>query len=201
VQRALLGVMITDITAEIAKEKNLKSTRGVFISGVNEGSAAKEAGLKENDVILKIDEFEVNSASELQEIVGQHRPGDNVKVNLIRNGDSKMITVTLKNKRGTTTAVKEAALQSIEDLGVELGELSKAEKEDLKIDNGVKVTKLLNGKLKDAGAKQGFIITKIDKQPMETAKDIAKALENKAGAVLIEGVYADGREGFYAIGW
>jgi len=71
----------------------------------------------------------------------------------------------------------------------------------LKIDNGVKVTKLLNGKLKDAGAKQGFIITKIDKQPMETAKDIAKALENKAGAVLIEGVYADGREGFYAIGW
>jgi len=201
VQRGLLGVMITDITAEVAKEKNLKQIKGVFISGVNDGSAAKEAGIKENDVILKVDDFEVNSASELQEIVGQHRPGDKVKVSLIRNNENRLITVTLKNKRGTTKVVKEAALQSIEDLGVELGEVSKSEKENLRIDNGVKVTKLLNGKLKDAGAKQGFIITKIDKQPMAAAKDIASALANKAGAVLIEGLYPDGKEAFYAIGW
>ncbi len=201
VQRALLGVMITDITSEMVKEKKLKNMKGVFISGVNDGSAAKEAGIKENDIVVKIDGIEVNSASELQELVGQHRPGDKVEVNLIRNGEPKTLKVTLKNKRGTVNMVKEAKVQVLEDLGVELGELSKSEKEKLQIENGVKVTKLLNGKLKDAGAKQDFIITKIDKQEMTTSSDIVKALENKSGAVLIEGVYPDGKEGFYAIGW
>lgn len=201
VQRALLGVLITDVTAEIAKEKKLKDIKGVLVSGVNEGSAAKEAGMKENDVILKIDDIEVNSASELQERVGQHRPGEKVKVSILRNGEPKVITVTLKNKRGTTRLVKEASSQIMEDLGAEFTEVSDSEKEKLKIDKGLKVNKLLNGKLKDAGVKQGFVITKIDKQEIGSVKDLSKALESKSGGVLVEGIYPDGKEGYYALAW
>ncbi|MFN0048187.1 MAG: Do family serine endopeptidase [Cytophagales bacterium] len=201
VQRALLGVMIADVTAELVKEKKLNQIKGVYISGVNEGSAAQEAGIKENDVILKIDDLEVGSSAELQEVVGQHRPGDKVKVLVSRENTTKIIVVTLKNKRGTIKEVKDATVQAFEDLGVELGELSKADKENLRLEFGVKVTKLLDGKLKEAGAKNGFIILAIDKQPMKSAVEIAKALQNKNGGVLIEGIYPDGREAFYAIGW
>lgn len=201
VQRALLGVMINDVTSELAKEKNLKTIKGVYIAGVNDGSAAKEAGIKENDVILKIDNIEVSSSAELQEIVGQHRPGDKVKVLVSRNNENKTIVVTLKNKRGTIKQVKQASAQAFEDLGVELAELSNNDKQELNIENGVKIAKITEGKLKDAGAKQGFVIISIDKQPVSSAKDILKALENKSGGVLIEGVYPDGKRGFYAIGW
>lgn len=201
VQRALLGVMIQDVTAELAKEKNISKIKGVFVSGVNDGSAAKEAGIKEGDVILNIEGNEVNSAAELQENIGQHRPGDKVKVEILRGYESKKIVVTLKNKRGTTNVVKQASNQIMEDLGAEFEEISNSEKEKLELKNGIKVKKLNNGKLKEAGVKSGFIITVIDKVPVNSVNDIIKIFENKKGGVFIEGVYPDGASGYYAFGW
>ena len=84
VQRALIGVVIQDVTAELAKEKKLKDIKGVFVNGVNDGGAANDAGVKQGDVITKIDGVEVNSSSELQESVAQHRPGDKILVSIVR---------------------------------------------------------------------------------------------------------------------
>jgi serine protease Do len=201
VQRALLGVMIQDVSSELAKEKNLKDIKGVYVSNVNEGSAAKDAGIQSGDVIIKIDDYYVNSSSELQEVVAQHRPGEKVIALVIRNGKEITKTVTLKNKKGNFNIIKESAAQINEDLGAEFGELSKEEKEKLKIQDGVKIGKVLEGKLKDAGVKAGFVITKIDKADIKTPKDIAKALEDKSGGILIEGIYPDGKKAYYAIGW
>jgi Do/DeqQ family serine protease len=201
VQRALLGVMIQDVTAELAKEKNLKDIKGVYVSDVGETGAAKDAGLLKGDVILKIDEIAVNSASELQETVAQHRPGEKIKVTYLREGKEYAKTVTLKNKRGSFAVVKQASAQINDDLGAEFSEPTKAEKEKLKIDSGVKIAKILDGKLKDAGVKAGYIIQKIDKVDIKSADDIAKALMDKNGGILIEGVYPDGKKAYYAIGW
>lgn len=200
VQRALLGVMIRDVTAELAAEKKLKAVKGVYIDGVNDGSAAKDAGIKEGDVLMKINDTEVNSASEVQEAIAQYRPGDKVLVTFVRDNAVKTLNVTLKNKRGNFKVVKEASSQVMEDLGAEFGEVSKDEKDKLRIESGVKVKKLLSGKLKDAGMQPGFIITKIDKAEVKDAKELAKILENKTGGILIEGIYPDGSSKFYAIG-
>ncbi|MDX2195049.1 MAG: Do family serine endopeptidase [Cytophagales bacterium] len=201
VQRALLGVMIQDVTAELAKEKSINEIKGVYISGVNDGSAAKDAGLKDGDVILKIDDKEVNSVNRLQETVAQYRPGDKVKVIYSRNNEKKIATVTLKNKRGTYKIMKQASQQMIEDLGVQLEPVKKEEAEKLNIDGGLKVTALLDGPLKETGVKTGFIITKIDKFDVKTVKDITDALQSRNEASLIEGIYPDGKKGYYAIGW
>lgn len=201
VQRALLGVMIQDVTAELAKEKGIKEIKGVYIGGVNENSSAKDAGILDGDVILKIDEVFVNSAAELQEAVAQHRPGETLKVQLVRGNQVITKNVILKNKRGTTAMVKQASAQINEDLGVEFTEVSTDEMAKLKIKSGVKITKLMAGKLRDAGVKAGFVITSIDRNIIKSPKDVAQSLENKTGGVLIEGIYPNGERAYYAIGW
>ncbi|HYQ56343.1 MAG TPA: trypsin-like peptidase domain-containing protein, partial [Draconibacterium sp.] len=78
VQRALLGVNIGDVNAEIAEKLNLDKVEGVYIAGVVENGAANEAGIKEEDVIISVDGAKVKTAAELQEKVSQYRPGDDV---------------------------------------------------------------------------------------------------------------------------
>ena len=201
VQRALLGVMIQDVNAELAKEKNLKEIKGVYVSNVNDGSAAKDAGIQAGDVILKIDEVVVNSASELQEAVAQHRPGEKVKTTILRDGKELTKVVMLKNKKGDFKVVKVTSEFIIEELGVEFEPVSADELKRLNIASGVKIAKIENGKLKDEGAKIGFIITKINKMPVKDVKDIAAAIEDKSDGVFFEGVYPDGKKAYYAIGW
>ena len=100
VQRGLLGINIQDVTAGLAKEKGIKEVKGVYVGGVNDNGAAKEAGIKTGDVIIKVDGHDVNSSSELQEAIGRHRPGDKVGITLLRDDKSLELVATLKNKMG-----------------------------------------------------------------------------------------------------
>ncbi len=67
VQRAILGVEITDVTAELAARERVEKIEGVFVARVREDGAAREAGIKEKDIIISIDDTRVNSSAELQE--------------------------------------------------------------------------------------------------------------------------------------
>jgi serine protease Do len=200
VQRALLGVTIMDVTSELAKEKGIAELEGVYVAGVREGSAGERAGLKEGDVITKINEVKVNSSSELQEQVARFRPGDKVKVSYIRKGDLKVVDAELQNKLGETALIKKEEASLTNAMGAQLVRISKEEMRKLKIENGVKVVKVNSGKLKSAGIKDGFIIISVDKKPVENPDDVINMLEIKKGAVLIEGVYPDGRKDYFAIG-
>jgi Do/DeqQ family serine protease len=201
VQRALLGVIIRqDIDADFAKEKGLKSMKGVYIEDVNERSAAQQAGIRAGDVIKKINDIEVNTSAELQGMVATYRPGDKVKVTYDRNGKEYTAQITLKNSMGDTSIVKRQATKGETILGAELQLLTTKEKRDLKIDNGVKIVKLSAGKIKDAGFKAGFIITHVDKKPVKSPNEVIKSIQNvKEGAVLVEGVYPDGTKDYRAI--
>ncbi|MCG8701675.1 MAG: trypsin-like peptidase domain-containing protein, partial [Bacteroidales bacterium] len=86
VQRAVLGISITDVTAELAKEKDLDKIEGVYVLGVQDGGAAKAVGIKEGDVIISVGDVKVNSSGELQEQVSRYRPNDKVKV-LVKRGE------------------------------------------------------------------------------------------------------------------
>ncbi len=200
VQRALLGINIQDITAELAQEKNIKDIKGVYIAGINAGSAAADAGIEEGDIITQIDNQQVNTSSELQEVIGRHRPGDKVKVNYRRKGIEKSTLITLKNKNGNLEVVKAKPTTS-QILGAEFESISDQEKKQFKTSNGVKITRLIAGKLKTAGIKEGYIITMINKKPVTTAKEIFEIVGNTdAGGILIDGIEPDGKTSFYAIG-
>ena len=107
VQRGIIGVNIEDVTSVLVDEKklDLPGVTGVYISGIIENGAAQAAGIKENDVIVKVDEAVVASVGELQEQVSKHRPGDKINVTYIRDGKEKTVPVVLKNLDGNTNVV------------------------------------------------------------------------------------------------
>ena len=97
VRRAYIGIHITDINMQIQKELNLKGLKGVLISKVLKNSAAEQAGLQDLDVILKINKNEINSTTELQEIISQFNPGENINCTIQREGETKDFVLSLQS--------------------------------------------------------------------------------------------------------
>jgi serine protease Do len=95
-QRGYLGITIMDLDGDLSEELNLNISQGVVIQNVMEGSAAQYAGLLPNDVIVRIDDQEVKSSPELQEIVGSAKVGETLNLTVNRNGESKEFPVRLK---------------------------------------------------------------------------------------------------------
>ncbi len=198
VQRAIMGVQIQDITADLAKEHNLDQLTGVFIAEVNENSAAKEAGIEAGDVITEINGLKVKSPSELQEMVSRYRPGDKINVLIKRKDKTKQFEVTLRNLQGDTKVVKAANFETI--LGAKVVELSDDEKRKLGVRNGVKIAQLQEGKLKEEGVKPGFVITQVNNTPIDSVETLEKLFKSLKGGVYIEGVYQNGMVAYYAFG-
>lgn len=204
VQRAYLGVSIRDIDAKFAEDANLKSLKGVYVNGLTNGGSADEAGIEIGDVITKIQETPVSSVSELMEQISKYRPGDKVSVTLMRNAKELSLTSTLKSLENTTAIVRKAEVKrtSIAALGAAFEEANPDELTRLKIQNGVKVAKLSDGRLYRAGIKEGFIITSIDKKKVSSFTDLEKLLnaKNSGDGVLIEGIYPNGMRAYVGFG-
>ncbi len=196
VQRALLGVNIMDVTGTLAEEKGLGKVEGVYVAGVAENGAAREAGLREGDVIMSVAGSPVNSSAELQEKVSRFRPGDDVKIVVKRNGDRKQFTVTLRNKHGDTQIVRD----NTTILGASFETVGNNDKQNLDIEYGIKIVDIQTGKLKDAGLSKGFIITHVNKKPIYEVNDFKREIGNARGGVLVEGVYPNGELAYFVFG-
>ncbi|MDH5475745.1 MAG: Do family serine endopeptidase [Cyclobacteriaceae bacterium] len=199
VQRGLLGIRINDVNAKIAEEESLDVVMGVYVSQVNENSAAEEAGIESGDVIIGVNEVKVSNVAELQEMVARNRPGDAVDVLFIRNGKERKVTAILKNNEGNTDLVKFKEVTSIE--GAVFENISQSELEKYNINGGVKITKVKEGKWRDAGVKEGFIITAVDKTKIQNVEELNQLMANKQGGILVEGFYQDGEQVYYGLGW
>ena len=203
VQRGYLGVSIQDVSGKVAEEKGLKVNEGVYVGGFANSSSAQAAGLKVNDVIVKVDGVETKSSSKLMELVGRKRPGETVVVTVNRDGATKDFNVVLKNKDGNTNIVKgesAGAVIASEYLGAKIANLSEAEKAKLKLSGGVKLTDVNpEGRLGYQGVESGLIISKIDDKAVKDAKEAADLLQNRKGRVKIEGVDMDGTRYYYVI--
>lgn len=200
VQRPLLGIQIVDVSASLAEEKGLNVLKGVYVAKVNSGTSAAEAGLQEKDVIIAIDGKKISNVAQLQEQVALNRPGDKIEVTFIRDGKTRTVDATLKNQFMNTDVVKANSGFSIE--GATIVPVTKKLKEKLELESGVQVQKIGEGKWKEAGIKEGFVITKIDKRPISNMEDLTSALNRAQGeGILIEGVYPNGEKAYYGIGW
>ncbi|GAB4327816.1 MAG: trypsin-like peptidase domain-containing protein [Flammeovirgaceae bacterium] len=192
VQRGFLGVSIRSLDGKLANELGLNITEGVYVDNFAENSAAKEAGLKEKDIIVAIDGKPVKSSPELQEMVGRKRPGDKVTLTVNREGKELQIEVALRNKDGETKIVERKEHSNIEALGADFEDLTDAEKRKGGISGGVKVKKIYSGKLRNqTDIREGFVITKVDKKPVANKKELEEVLKKAEGGVLLEGIYLD----------
>ncbi len=201
VQRAFIGVIIQDVSQEIMNNLNLVNTNGVLVNGLSEGGAALDAGIEINDVILKVENIGVNDVPELQEQIGKYKPGDIVKLIIRRNEETKLIEVTLRNEKGSTKLVDKRKLEEESTIfGATFINVDKIILKNLNINCGVEIQSIKNGEMKKAGMNKGFIITHIDKQPINSVNHLMKFLKTKKGGILIEGLYKNGIKGYFGFG-
>lgn len=201
VQRGYLGINIKDVDAQLVKEQKLGKLNGVYVVGVLADGAAASAGLDGGDVIIKVGEIFVNNVSELQEQVNNFRPGDKVVVTYVRDSKEKVVNVILKNKNnGAELLKKEDKSMDVESLGAVFETIAPEDMKRLNISNGLRVSKLGSGKLRNSGIREGFIITSVDKNKVSSPDELKKILDNKKGGILIEGLYPNGSRAYYAFG-
>ena len=203
VQRAVLGVEIGNIDDKLAKDKNLKTMDGAYVGKVVDQSAAKTAGVKEGDVINNVNGVAVKSVAELQEQIGRYRPSDKITIDVLRNNSVLKLNVILKNRQGNTSVVTSQA--STEVLGAIFEPLDAKAKEKFQLEYGVEIKSLSKGKLADAGIKPGFIILKLNSQPVSSVDEIQSVLDDainngqKEKVLYIAGIYQSGKVAYYAI--
>lgn len=138
--------------------------------------------------------------AELQEYLANKRPGDKVTITYLRDKSKKSATVTLKNAQGNTNVVKTADLDV---LGGNFREITKEQKDQLGINYGLEVIKVNNGALKNAGVPKGFIIQKVNDQPMKSLSELQDAVKNastsKEPVLFIQGIFSTGKKAYYAV--
>ncbi len=203
VQRAFIGVNITDVTPEKARELKLESRNGAFVAGVAKNGAAADAGIEEEDVIVNVDGRAIRRSSELQEIIGRKRPGDRVAVEVLRKGKKRSFEVILRNQEGTTDAVEKDIISSSSGLGATFEVITKEDKELLGIGWGLKIKELRTGKLSRLNIPEGFVITHVNRRPVKSVEELNTILSvlKPGEGVMIEGMFPNGRPGYFAFGW
>ena len=192
VQRAVLGVKIANINDKLAKDKNLKTMDGAYVDDVVSNSSAKDAGIKQGDIIVAINDVRIKSVAELQEQVAAYRPGDNINVTVNRSNKEITLRVTLKNSSKNTNIVKAV---DMDRLGATLEPLSIQTKQRLNYNGGLLVDEVQRGGLfAKAGIYKGFIILKINNKTVSSVKEVkdiyTEALNSEATdkVLLVTGI-------------
>jgi Do/DeqQ family serine protease len=169
VQRGILGVEGSELTGNYSKELGIKDTEGFYINKVNKNSGAEKAGLKKGDIIKKLDNQKISSYAELSGFINTKRPNDKVNVTYERDGQTKVVPVVL---------VKNDIIQT-DFKGLELENLSDADKKNFRIDYGVKIKEVSNERLlpyKDE--LEGSIILDINGVKASDVETVSRATNN-----------------------
>ena len=191
-QRAYIGIQIGEMNADLAQKAGMKDIHGVYVADVTNDGAAQKAGIHAGDVVTSINGNEVNTTTQLMEVVRQYRPGDEVTVNVVREGKEHSYRVNLLNESGSTEVVKRGESFYNATLGIVLQPVSQQELSKLRISNGLKIVEIRQGAFQGAGV-EGFIITGVNGKSVSSKNDIENALSsNRSRKTYIEGIYPNG---------
>ena len=198
VKRVMLGVTISPITDEIAKELKLSSQLGVYINEVTKGGTADKAGLKKGDVIVALGGTDIPNVAKLQEKVNSFHPGDVTKAVIIRDGQRKEVELTFQSVEEKNGEVAEDG--SVSFYGAQLAVPSKEKLARLGLKSGVEIVSVGSGKMQEAGAPEGFVIQYVNDQAVSKPQDVIDLAKKSKRAIFIEGVTANGRSGYFGFG-
>ncbi len=198
VKRALLGITMGTVDKKFADEMKLSSVSGVYINEVLKGSAAEKAGLKKNDVIVAIDGQKVTDASSVQAKVNNYHPGDKATITYIRDGKQQEAQVVFQ-----AVIQGEAVVQT--DGGVIFygATLKEADTETLRrlgLKGGVEIVTLSSGKMAEAGAREGSIITYVNGAAVSKPEEVVTKAKKASRAIYVEGVDKNGRSFYFGFG-
>ena len=200
VQRAFIGVGIRNLDPTTAKSLELKNYNGAYVTSISKGGAGEEAGLKKGDVITHVANIAIKNVTELQEQIGKYRPGDKVEIAVYRDEKSLKKKLTLRNISGTTSLKTKEKIYDSKQLKISLQNTDPDVLGRLDIKSGVTVKEIKNIAFLRSGLKEGFIITHIDKKPVKSPEQVDLLLSNAKEALLIEGIYPNGKKAYYGFG-
>jgi serine protease Do len=197
VQKAFTGIEVAEVNSTLADKYQLQGLNGVVITSIQSDGSSASAGLKVDDVILKINDIDITSKSMYDEALSYYSPGDKIKIAYKRDTRLLETTLQLNNKEGTTTILKNTVYTS-ELLGADLEPLSKVERDKMNLKSGVVLGNVHSGLIRRLGLQKGFIITSINNQPIHTPKEIEDLLSQIKGRVIIEGYSSQGGRAVYS---
>jgi serine protease Do len=178
VSRGRIGVVIQEVTKELADSFGLAKAQGALVNAVENGGPADKAGVEVSDIIVKFDGKDVASSSELPRIVGATRPGSKVGMQVWRKGASKNLTVTVaeipQDKLASRESKRAKPVEAAANrLGLVLSELSDEQRKELKIAHGV-VVEEVRGQPRGDIRKGDVILALIHKGVNTEAKSVAQ---------------------------
>lgn len=189
VQRGWMGVTIYNLDSQMADDLGTIEVKGVFIDAVTRDGAAKAAGLQKGDVLLSINDIPTNTTPRFTEIIGQFRPGDELKVKYFRDGKESYTNLTLRNQLNTTDYVAVRKDQVLTNIGFELREMDSNEifRNSAKGVYVVSVNK--NSKAGKANIEPGYIITSINDKEVKTVNEFIAMVTDYKGTIVLNGYY------------
>lgn len=196
VQRGVLGIRMGELTPVLAEGLGVKETSGIYVGEVVSGGAAQKAGIKKGDIIQGINGIDVKTTPEFYEQLGKYHPGSEIQLKIKRGGQEKLVDVTLQNSYGDT-ALEQA--QEFGVLGVKVSPLTKEDRYRYRLNKGVKITEIQNGKFKAAGLDKGYIIVKINNNVIYDQEDLSRAISSVGdNGVFVTAVSPRGKVEYFA---
>jgi len=196
VKRGYVGISFTALDPDVAQQLNISNTTGLYVKSLVPNGAAEQAGIKAGDVITKVEGQPAYEGSDLQERVGEMQPGDKLSLTVLRGGEEKNYTITLKADAGVPrdAAVSKSAAELFNKLGASFMPLNADQKEKFHVTHGVIVTQVRPGRLfDDTEIPVGSVITSINRKPINSVADMDSAITNtRNGILVISGIYPDG---------
>ena len=203
VTHAFIGIQIADVTPDNAKFFQMNKAEGALVSEVEPDAPGAKAGLQTGDVITELDGKRVTDAGQLQMLVGQKRPGDTIRLQVMRDSKATSIPVTLEalgGDKGAETAGGERGKgrwgQRLADLTPDVrSELQGGTQKSLR---GAVVEDVLPGSPADnAGLQRGDVIMEVNRRAVKSASEVVQALSgvpNGQDALVL--VWSDGGSTF-----
>jgi serine protease Do len=199
INRGYIGVTIENVDELFAKKFGLDEVKGVIVMDILPGKAADKAGIKSGDVILKVDDKEVNTTSELQSSVVFYRAGDEITLTIWRDGKEIKKKVVLQKRdddvsditAGESNEEEESEISddepvTFEDLGFKVDPITPQIKEEYEVENGVVISNVERFSIaSDRGMFRGGVITKVDDEKIKSPKDLKKIIEGKSSGDVV----------------
>lgn len=179
VVRGWLGVLVQDITPEIAEGMKLQGVEGALVADITAGGPAQKAGIKRGDIVVGFNGRKIAKVSELTNMVAFTAPGTQVELDLLRNGNRNDVAVRLGELPEEETASKNAG-DFTEKLGLTVKEINPqtASRFNVEEETGVIVTEVAPGSIaQESGFQTGDVVIEINKKSVKDINDYRKAVE------------------------
>ncbi len=182
VSRGRIGVQIDQVTKDVAESIGLGKPQGALVRSVESGAPADKAGVEAGDIITKFDGRVIDKAADLPRIVGNTKPGSRGTITVFRRGASKDLSVTVAEfepevpvRRVADREERPRSSPAAQSVGLSVGELTEAQKKEIKIKGGVKVEAVTEGAAR-AGIREGDIIVAIGNTEVSNVKEFDAAI-------------------------